>query len=594
LTISEEETAMAQTWSSRRLRRRPRVEILENRRLLTAGFLDTTFGGTGEVMTHVGSPTTQSYAVAVAVQPDLKVVAVGHAAVVQKHVKGLVNEIGLVRYNQNGTLDGSFGSGGIATLPANEWLGAFAASALQADGKIVVAIDASVNGSSNTNWELVRFNANGSLDTTFGGSGTGKVITAFPGGYAIPWTIAIQPTDGKIVVVGSAGSGVAVARYTTGGTLDTSFGTGGEVITPIGGSGSLHEESAVAIDSLGRIIVGGVVQGNSAVPALARYNPNGTLDTSFGVGGVQTVSLPPSFPSAATTGLGFQSTGSDAGKIVVSMSGSDLALTRLNPDGSLDGSFGSGGFYEESRMSNSVGLSIQPDDKLIIAGQGANVYVVTRVLADGSSYDPSFGSAGLGQTNFGAAGENPEALAPDGKIVLAGSSDSNFATERFLGDPLATTTTLTSSLNPSTYGQSVTFTATVTVSYSYDVATGTVSFYDGSTLLGSGTLSTANGVTTATFTTASLAVGTHSITATYSGDSNDLPSTSAVLSQTVNPTAMGFMSAITLSSSRLAVRTYGPAQGAAPSSTGSLLAPLVLDDPVVPTGPMGGKHRRLS
>ena len=175
-----------------------------------------------------------------------------------------------------------------------------------------------------------------------------------------------------------------------------------------------------------------------------------------------------------------------------------------------------------------------------------------------------------------------------------GGNPEKFVTVRFLGDPLATTTTLTSSLNPSTSGQSVTFTATVTASYSYDVPTGTVSFYDGSTLLGSGTLSTANGVTTATVTTASLAVGTHSITATYSGDSNDLPSTSAALSQTVNATATASLSATTLSSSRLAVRTYGPAQGAAPSSTGSLLAPLVLDDPVVPTGPMGGTHRRLS
>jgi uncharacterized delta-60 repeat protein len=250
---------------------------------------------------------------------------------------------------------------------------------------------------------ILRFNADGSLDTTFGGSGTGKVITALPGGYAIPEAIAIQPTDGKIVVEGTAGSGLAVARYTTGGTLDTSFGTGGEVITPIGGYGGVHGVSAAAIDSLGRIIVGGVVQGNSAVPALARYNPNGTLDTSFGVGGVQTVSLPPSFPSE-TFGLGFQSIGSDAGKIVVSMSGNGLALTRLNPDGSLDGSFGSGGFYEESRMSYGVGLSIQPDDKLIMAGQDPYDYQVTRVLADGSSYDPSFGSAGLGQTNFGTPG----------------------------------------------------------------------------------------------------------------------------------------------------------------------------------------------
>jgi uncharacterized delta-60 repeat protein len=343
-------------------------------------------------------------------------------------------------------------------LPANEWYLSFGAAALQADGKIVVAIDASGTGFSNTNWELLRFNANGSLDTTFGGSGTGKVITSFPGGYAIPQAIAIQPTDGKIVVVGTAGNATAVARYTTRGTLDTSFGTGGEVITPIGGSAT--SSAAVTIDSLGRIIVGGSMQGNNALPALARYNPNGTLDTSFGLGGVQTMSLPPSFVSADTTGLGLQSTGSDVGKIVVSMSGGNngLALTRLNSDGSLDGSFGSGGFYVESRMNGGL-VAIQPDDKLIMAGRPNNTvdpyeYVVTRVLADGSSYDPSFGSAGLGQTNFGTQPEAEEmaaALAPDGKIVVAGSYGSNpekFATVRFLGDSTSNTTAVAATTAP--------------------------------------------------------------------------------------------------------------------------------------------------
>jgi uncharacterized delta-60 repeat protein len=440
---------------------RPRLEALEARALLNAGDLDLTFGGTGAVMTAVGTPNNNSWAIAVAVQPDLKVVAVGKAPVVPRHGHGgPVWQIGLVRYNPDGTLDDSFGSGGIAMLPANEWYLYFGAAALQPDGKIVVAI-AAHGTSTDINWEIFRFNANGSLDTTFGGSGTGKVITAFPGGYAIPWGIAIQPTDGKIVVVGSGGGGLAVARYTTGGTLDTSFGTGGEVITPIGPSGSTLRAAAVAIDSPGRIIVGGAVQGSSGVPALARYNPDGTLDTGFGVGGVQTVSLPPSFTSADVTGLGLQSTGSDAGKIVVSMTGNGLALTRLNPDGSLDGGFGSGGFYVESRMNSGVGLAIQPDDKLIMAGRPNNSvdpyeYVVTRVLADGSSYDPSFGSAGLGQTNFGTqpqAWDDAVALAPDGKIVVAGAyggSPQEFATVRFQGDT-------------ATVGSSTTMTATAVI-----------------------------------------------------------------------------------------------------------------------------------
>jgi uncharacterized delta-60 repeat protein len=128
---------------------RPRVEALEGRTLLSAGNLDLSFGGTGVVWTRVGSGP--DYPWSVDVQPDLKVVDVGWGSVQQKHYKSPVNVIGLVRYNQDGTLDGSFGSGGTATLPVHEFALSLPSevSALQADGKIIVAIGATINGSNN-------------------------------------------------------------------------------------------------------------------------------------------------------------------------------------------------------------------------------------------------------------------------------------------------------------------------------------------------------------------------------------------------------------------------------------------------------------
>src|SRR5262249_55419829 len=161
---------------------------------------------------------------------------------------------------------------------------------------------------------ILRFNADGSLDTTFGGSGTGKVTTDFTATADAdrPYAITIQPTNGDIVVVGEAGNQstiehFAVARYTAAGILDTSFDTGGEVVTPITPS-TPDEAHAVAIDSSGRILVGGQSwtqpSGSTTVSALVRYNPNGTLDTGFGVGGIQT-DLLPGFSSAMTIGLGF-------------------------------------------------------------------------------------------------------------------------------------------------------------------------------------------------------------------------------------------------------------------------------------------------
>jgi uncharacterized delta-60 repeat protein len=523
-------------------RRHLALEPLEGRALLTAGALDTTFGGTGMLLGPAGESN------AVAVQPDLKVVVAGATS------SNGISRFTIARYNSDGGLDTTFGNGGIATPALTTTMGAYAyAVAIQpTDGKIVVAghdwVAGSKKGTSVDDWAIVRLNTNGTLDTTFGG-GKGYVLTSFGAPVStsqVASAIAIQP-DGKIVAAGQAtvngSGGVALARYNADGSLDTSFGTGGTV--GVTGMTWAQPGQMVAIDSAGRVdVVGCATVGTTAEMEVTRYSANGTKDTTFGTGGVVNV-MPSDASAAIARSVGLQSTG----KIVVYGQGNYAgvhnfvpALVRLNGDGSLDSTFGAGGTYTDARMSFGTSMVIQPDDKIVAVANGYSngsrnyQYLVTRVLADGSGYDPAFGTAGLGTAfaNDTQGWPSSVALAPDGKIVTTGNYDnySQFATARFLGDPLATTTSLSSSLDPSTAGQPVTFPATVAAAF--DTPTGTVSFYDGTTLLGTVTIVLVNGVPTATFTTSTLSSGTHSITAVYGGDSNDQGSTSGVLSQQVN------------------------------------------------------------
>ena len=206
-------------------------------------------------------------------------------------VNGLFNDFALVRFNSDGTLDISFGTGGKVTtdfgLSTQGFSYAQANSiALQQDGKIVLAGTALLN--SVRNFALVRYNSNGTLDTGF--STGGKVTTPFSTpnpsfDNASAESVAVQP-DGKIVAAGLAAFDIALARYNSNGTLDTSFGTGGEVTTSI--SPSYDQAFSVAVQQDGKIVVAGrtvTLSDGNFHSALARYNSDGMLDTTFGTGG---------------------------------------------------------------------------------------------------------------------------------------------------------------------------------------------------------------------------------------------------------------------------------------------------------------------
>jgi uncharacterized delta-60 repeat protein len=194
----------------------------------------------------------------------------------------------LVRYNTNGTLDTTFDSDGKVTTAIGSGTDVAYSVALQSDGKIVVA--GYSNNGSNFDFALVRYNTDGSLDTSF--DSDGKVTTEVGSGNDGGESVAIQ-SDGKIVVAGysyiGSNNDFALARYNTDGTLDTSFDSDGKVTTAIGVS--VNYAKSVAIQSDGKIVAAGYNTGSNNDLALARYNTDGTLDTSFDSDGKVTTAI---------------------------------------------------------------------------------------------------------------------------------------------------------------------------------------------------------------------------------------------------------------------------------------------------------------
>lgn len=337
----------------------------------------------------------------------------------------------------SGVLDPSFGRGGIVLTPFGGNLDAAVAGlGLQPDGKIVAG------GGVGDRITLARYRPDGSLDRAFGSRG---IATTTLADNARVGAITLQP-DGRIVVAGGTGTGeegFLVARYTPGGVLDRSFGTNGFVRTPIDGVAFAH---AIARQHDGKIVVAGIsyVKSHQAF-ALARYNAAGSLDRSFGSGGVVTT-LIDDWDDAR--GVAIQ----PDGKIVVAGAASgccvddnslwDFALARYRPDGSLDPGFGDGGVVTTPigtyTRDWAKAVVLQPDGKLIVVGDTTNErtqggFALAGYLPNGS-LDSGFGSGGR-VIHLGPYGGSLEAVAlqPDGKVVAAGASAGRgFAVVRLL------------------------------------------------------------------------------------------------------------------------------------------------------------------
>jgi uncharacterized delta-60 repeat protein len=182
-----------------------------------------------------------------------------------------------------GILDDSFGNGSGYVYISGDNYGQ--SLAIQSNGKILLGGYCYNNSSGNRNFCIARFNSNGSLNTTFGYSG--KIIQSIGSYGDYGQSLAIQP-DGKILLGGKcynrSNSDFCIARFNSNGTLDTSFGFSGKVIQPIGSSDD--EGYSLAIQPDGKILLGGYCYNGSDYDfCIARFNSNGTLDTSFGTSG---------------------------------------------------------------------------------------------------------------------------------------------------------------------------------------------------------------------------------------------------------------------------------------------------------------------
>ncbi len=387
------------------------------------GDLDTTFNGTGKVTTQLGAGGGSSFQ-DVAIQTDGKILAVDSA-------EGESDlDWALVRYLSDGSLDTSFGAGGKVLTPLGAHDDLAHAVAIQNDGKIIVG-GLLTNSNFTRTGALVRYNANGAIDTTFGTDG---VMTSV--NFTVINAVVIQ-TDGKIVVAGdnaTGGYGV-VQRFNSDGTNDSSFGSNSNTIVSFG-IGRTDFLNSVALQANGKIIVaGGSQTGNAPDFAFARLNSNGTLDTTFDTDGLLLV---PVGAGDAAYAVAVQADG----KIVAAgYRDDDFAVVRLKSDGTLDASFDGDGIVTTDLVGSDVGrdMLIQPNGKIIVAGSNSNVleahFAVVSYNSDGSLNTP-FGTDGVVQIDFGSTPEFATALTLDydGNLVVAGNSTNLLAVARLLSD----------------------------------------------------------------------------------------------------------------------------------------------------------------
>jgi uncharacterized delta-60 repeat protein len=359
----------------------------------------------------------------------------------------------LARYNEDGNLDGEFGRGGKVLLDFIDITGRqsgekITALAIDPRGRIVVGGPADEEDGSRY-FALARYKEDGSLDSSFGRHHV--ILTDLPSATTHLLTALAIYSQGRIVVGGWAAVGgryqFALVRYNEDGSLDNSFGHEGSVLTDLASSSS-ERLNALAIDSRGKIVVGGTAQEAGARPsdsfrqqfAVARYNVDGSLDASFGLTGTVFTN----FVSLADESLEALAIDSKNRIVVGGKAKGFLALARYTADGRLDSSFGHGGTvitdfaYPTSQGINAVGIA--GHGKIVVGGWAKGCFAVARYTEDGS-LDDSFGSRGRVLTNFfSSTSEQIRALAIDDRdrVVVGGEAKVDdrylFALARYKAD----------------------------------------------------------------------------------------------------------------------------------------------------------------
>ncbi len=395
------------------------------------GSLDLTFGTDGTVV----YPVTEyrELGLGMAVQPDGKIVLAGLQEIDNS------SDCAVARYNADGTPDNTFGTDGFTLIDAGTDSDAAWCMALQNDGKILLGGSIYNQFSTVDDYLLIRLNTDGSPDNTFGSGGDGIVITDIGGFWDNAFAIAIQD-DGKILLGGDGYETdkrkICVVRYNTDGSLDASFGSGGIALHSLGTGDD--RTRAIAVQADGKILAAGYFDdGVDDQTCLTRFNADGTVDNSFGNNGSATLDI------GGNTDRIFTICIQPDGKIInggFSMDASleiDALFLRYLNDGTLDNSFGGGSgimLHDFGSNASVVDIKMQTDGKILATTEGFSFELV-RLLENGQR-DNSFGDNGKVNTSIGNyCGSTSLSRYSDGKAVLGGRSydgtSFNFALARY-------------------------------------------------------------------------------------------------------------------------------------------------------------------
>jgi uncharacterized delta-60 repeat protein len=379
------------------------------------GSLDNSFDADGKLLTEFGN--YHSSVSALALQPDGKIIAAGAT-----YNTGDYHQLALARYLADGALDPAFGVGGkvVSDFPGIKL--ALSAILVQPDNKILGA-GIIYNNYYDSQAILIRYNSDGTVDMAFGSDGI--VITDNANINAI----MLQP-DGKILAAGftfenPSDKDMLVVRYNDNGTIDATFGNSGRTTSSIGNRDFIK---AMALQPDGKIVVAGYVYtdatGYATNYCLARYDANGTLDSSFGAAGMIIMDINESDESSAVK---IQ----PDGKIIFTGLSSNLnsesyTLTRLMPDGSMDLTFGNTGMISGDYAGMGKCLALQADGKIILAGSapngGSHMIGLTRFNENGTT-DANFGNNGSSCTQFMSSSKaNALLIQSDSKLVIGGEA----------------------------------------------------------------------------------------------------------------------------------------------------------------------------
>jgi uncharacterized delta-60 repeat protein len=391
-----------------------------------AGDLDLSFGGTGFVTTSIGTANTMSYSMVI--QNNDKIIVAGNSI-----INGSAT-ITLIRYLPDGSLDFSFGDNGIVTSQVGIASSVYSIT-LQQDNKIIAAGVSHINEST-TNFSIIRYNQDGVLDDTFGDHGVASINIENSSNV---YNVAIK-SDQKIVISGysnfNSNTGISLIQLNIDGTLDTNFGTGGISIHHFVESPDV-EAWAMDLDGNDNIITTGMIYDSELQRnkiAVVKFKPNGDLDEDFGINGIVKTSI-----SSNSDDFGNAVTIQPNNKIVIAGTSNNLSvIARYNIDGTLDYTFGTNGIiitsFETGEPAETYGITIQSDGNIVavgVSGQNAQNtngnFGLIRLNPDGT-IDDTFGLNGKVVTDI-SNGHNDVAFSVkeqnDGKLVVSGISKSS-------------------------------------------------------------------------------------------------------------------------------------------------------------------------